>query len=183
MSQECDPERHPQDQLADAGVRCEYTVEHARLPLSSPRSSQCRSLWPGAESNCRHADFQFSRVAPPDPVHRTAPLTTRYDASTSAAAPGGRCADNRRVCLMVRGAMGGQTLDSGSGLLRSEWLDPSQNQYCNNGEGDPDEHPTLKREMLLPRVPFPSLPYWDGRAHTFRQGSVWIQGPPERGDV
>ena len=40
--------------------------------------------WPGAESNCRHADFQFFREASPDPGHRTAQHTTRYYRSTSA---------------------------------------------------------------------------------------------------
>src|SRR5207237_1425314 len=53
---------------------CSRTSTHLQ-PAASPSSLQtgCRrsdssaaetSLWPGAESNCRHADFQSSSAAP-----------------------------------------------------------------------------------------------------------------------
>src|SRR5439155_9178270 len=54
---------------------------------SGLREGLDRGEWQGAESNCRHADFQFCCVAPRDRDHPTASHTTRYHASTSAAAP------------------------------------------------------------------------------------------------
>jgi hypothetical protein len=40
--------------------------------------------------------------------HRPTSDITRYHISTSAAALGGRCVGSRRICLMVRGTIGGQ---------------------------------------------------------------------------
>jgi hypothetical protein len=87
----------------------------AFLPVTRPavrfnaRRARLLLQWPGAESNCRHADFQSSVAPPRVRQYRPVSDTTRYHISTSAAATGRRCADVCSRCFVFRGTIGGQS--------------------------------------------------------------------------